>query len=222
MSAVVVAGRARWLLFGGFLAAVTSSSAGCAAVARVEEPAFVTTAKDGDFELRRYGPRVVAETVVSGDWSESGNEGFRRLAGYVFGKNGGRSKIAMTAPVAQRSSESGAKIAMTAPVAQRPEPGGAWTVAFMMPEGESLASLPRPDDPRVVLRERPPIEVAVVTFSGRWTEANMREREIALREWIRARGLRAVSEPEVNRYDPPFKPWFARRNEVWLEVAPAE
>jgi hypothetical protein len=88
-----------------------------------------------------------------------------------------------------------------------------------MPAGESLATLPQPDDARVVLEELPPVEVAIVRFSGRWTDAAMREKSDALRRWVASRDLRALGEPEVNRYDPPFKPWFLRRNEVWLPVA---
>jgi hypothetical protein len=198
----------------GAIVAAASSS-----VRRVEEPAYESKLQDGDFELRRYGARVVAQTVVQGAWSEAGNEGFRRLAGYIFGKNRGRAKIAMTAPVAQRAEDGkGTKLPMTAPVAQR-RAGDGWTVSFMMPAGESLATLPEPDDARVVLRELPPVEVAVVRFSGRWTDANMKERGDALRAWAAARGLSVLGEPEVNRYDPPFKPSFLRRNEVWLEVA---
>ena len=207
------------LALGAIGAAVAAASS---VVGRVEEPAYESKLRDGDFELRRYGARVVAETVVSGEWSEAGNEGFRRLAAYIFGKNRGRAKIAMTAPVAQRAEDGkGAKIPMTAPVAQR-RAGDAWTVSFMMPAGETLATLPEPDDARVVLRELPPIEVAVVRFSGRWTDANMKERAEALRAWAAGRDLSVAGEPEVNRYDPPFKPSFLRRNEVWLEVvAPA-
>lgn len=189
-----------------------------------EEPVHEVIAHDGAFELRRYPPRVVAETAVDGAWSEAGNQGFRRLAGYIFGGNRGRTKLAMTAPVGVRP---GVQLAMTAPVAQRPAPsapGGAsdagdgWLVTFTMPKGETLASLPVPVDARVVLRELPPTEVAVVKFSGRWTDDNMAQRTAALRKWVAARGLTVTSEPEVNRYDPPFKPWFLRRNEVWLEV----
>ncbi len=33
-------------------------------------------------------------------------------------------------------------------------------------------------------------------------------------------GLRAVGEPVWARYDPPFKPWFLRTNEILIEVAP--
>lgn len=199
---------------------VTASSVGCAAVGNVKEPKYVVKQSDGDFELRAYGSRVVATTSVPGTWEEAGNEGFRRLAGYIFGKNRGRSKIAMTAPVGQQARNESTTIAMTAPVGQQRD-GADWTVTFTMPEGETLASLPEPEDARVVLRELPPSLVAVVRFSGRWTDERMNERSDALRGWVGAKGLSPIGAPEVNRYDPPFMPWFLRRNEVWLQVEAA-
>ncbi len=181
----------------------------------VKEPSYSVETKDGDFEVRTYQPRVVAETVVQGKWDASGNEGFGRLAGYIFGKNTKRAKIAMTAPVAQRAESR--KIAMTAPVGQRRE-GDAWVVSFTMPEGETLESLPQPTDSRVVLRELPASRFAVVRFSGRWSDKRMLERSQALRVWAKSRGLTVAGEPEVNRYNPPWTLWFLRRNEVWLLV----
>jgi hypothetical protein len=167
-------------------------------VTDIQEPKYVL--QEGDFEVRQYGARLVAETTVAGEWSEAGDEGFRRLAGYIFGKN-----------------RRGAKIAMTAPVAQHRE-GDAWTVAFTMPAGETLATLPVPEDSRISLRELPPSRVAVVRFSGRWTDASMKEHEADLRRWASEKQLRVVGEAEVNRYDPPYKPWFLRRNEVWCQL----
>ncbi len=192
---------------------------GCS-VASVQEPHYVTQVRDGAFEVRSYGPRVVAETTVAGEWTEAGNEGFRRLAGYIFGKNRRASKIAMTAPVAQsprKPSEEGTKLPMMAPVGQQRE-GDSWTISFAMPAGETLGTLPAPEDPRIVLRELPPARVAVIRFSGRWTDANMREHETELRQWTKDRNLTVTGEAEVNRYDPPFKPWFLRRNEIWLPL----
>ncbi|MCE9578075.1 MAG: heme-binding protein [Deltaproteobacteria bacterium] len=184
---------------------------------RVAEPRFEITDRDGAFEVRRYPGRVIAETRVHGAWSAAGNEGFRRLAGYIFGKNRGRAKVAMTAPVGQRP----ATIAMTAPVGQRRDADD-WLVTFTMPAGETLATLPVPDDARVTLREVPPSEVAVAIFSGRWTAANLARHEAALRAWATARGLALLGEPEVNRYDPPFTLWFRRRNEIWFALATAD
>ena len=189
-------------------------------MAKIQEPHYVTQLREGDFEVRQYGARVVAETTVPGEWNDAGNEGFRRLAGYIFGKNRRGAKIAMTAPVAQalQKTNEGVKLPMTAPVAQHRD-GDSWTVAFTMPDGETLGTLPAPEDSRVVLREVPPARVAVVRFSGRWTDANMKEHEAELRRWTSDRRLTVIGEAEVNRYDPPFKPWFLRRNEVWFPLA---
>lgn len=202
----------------GFVAALSALATACAGVTRVAEPPYTVEFREGSLEVRTYGPRVVAETEVAGSFGDAGNEGFRRLAGYIFGKNKRKSEIAMTAPVAQAQAQEPKKIAMTAPVAQRGSPV-AWTVAFTMPEGETLATLPVPDDARVVLRELPPARVAVVRFSGRWTDENMGSHEELLREWVARNRLPVTGKAEVNRYDPPFLPWFARRNEIWLPLA---
>lgn len=199
------------------LAAIVTFAAGCSTMGNVEEAKHTTTSRHGAFEVRHYGPRVVAETRVSGTFGDAGNDAFRRLFGYISGKNRTQAKIAMTAPVAQRDAEPSSKIAMTAPVGQRLD-GDAWVISFTMPDGESLATLPEPEDPRVVLRAIGPRDVAVVRFSGRWTDANIDKQTNALREWLPTQGLVAESPPEVNRYDPPFVPWFLRRNEVWLTV----
>ncbi|MEO8461020.1 MAG: heme-binding protein, partial [Dokdonella sp.] len=82
----------------------------------VEEPAFKTVLKDGNFEVRDYPALVVAEVTVSGEQKEAASRGFRLLAGYIFGGNKRRQSIAMTAPVAQEPTSE--KIAMTAPVTQ--------------------------------------------------------------------------------------------------------
>lgn len=186
---------------------------------RVKEPRYSVEVAEGDFEVRAYAPRVIAETLVDGAFGDGGNEAFGRLAGYIFGKNTTQAKIAMTAPVGQRAESR--KLAMTAPVGQQ-RAGRSWRVTFTMPEGETLASLPRPLDERVTLREAPAARFAVVRFSGRWTDERMAERTDALRAWAQGRGLTVVGEPEVNRYDPPWTPWFLRRNEVWLALSPAE
>jgi hypothetical protein len=39
-----------------------------------------------------------------------------------------------------------------------------------------------------------------------------------LRQRIGERWLTAAGEPVFARYDPPFKPWFLRRNEIHISV----
>ena len=183
---------------------------------RVEEPAYTVEESDGDFEVRRYAPRVVAETVLTGTRDAASNEGFRRIAAYIFGGNHRREAIAMTAPVTQRSA--GETIAMTAPVTQRGD-GDRWTVAFTMPSAHTLRTLPTPDDARVALRLVPEQRVAVHRFAYGTNDTAVRARTDALLQWAAARGLRTEGDAELNRYDPPWTPPFMRRNEVWIALA---
>ena len=79
-----------------------------------ETPKYKILQQDGDFEVRQYEPRIVAEVSVDGEMDTATREGFRILAAYIFGKNAGQQSIAMTAPVTQAADP--VKIAMTAPV----------------------------------------------------------------------------------------------------------
>ena len=184
----------------------------------IEQPKYQVEAKAERFELRRYAPYVVAEVEVSGDQGQAVSQGFRKLAGYIFGANAGSAKIAMTAPVAQ--APKGEKIAMTAPVAQAPTGRGRWTIQFMMPSQYRIEDLPKPNDPDVRFAAAPARRMAVLTFSGVARGGNYLEHAGELQRWIAARGLRARGEPVLAQYDPPWTPWFMRRNEVQIEVAP--
>jgi hypothetical protein len=183
----------------------------------VEEPAFRVVEADGDFEIRHYAPVIVAETIVEGDWSGAGNAGFRRLASFIFGANDGGRKIAMTAPVSQHGS--GSKIAMTAPVAQERR-GASWVVAFTMPREYSLDRLPVPNDPAVHLRPVGERRVGAIRFSGLWDAERFGAKEAALRRWLASKGETTIGQPVTARYNPPWTPWFLRRNEILLELAP--
>lgn len=185
-----------------------------------EEPKHrVLEARDG-FEVRLYEPMVVAETIVAGEFGDGGNEGFRRIAGYIFGGNDGGRKIAMTAPVAQErrsGARDGTKIPMTAPVAQE-RSGEGWTVSFVMPSGQTLATLPKPGDPRVTLREVPARRVAAVTFSGTWGADRFDGIARELLAKLDANGFAPGGPPVYARYDPPWTPWFLRKNEVLVPL----
>lgn len=183
----------------------------------VEEPKFEVVEVEGDIEIRRYADTVVAETRVDGDFKAAGNEAFRRLAGYIFGGNDGGRKIEMTAPVAQVRN-GGTKIPMTAPVSQEKLDEG-WVVSFTMPSTFGLDTLPRPDDPRVMLRKVKGRRTAAIKFSGTWGPEKFEEKAAELRAALESRGLEADRTPVYARYDPPWTPWFLRRNEVLLYVA---
>jgi len=182
----------------------------------IEQPRYAVTLKDGDYEVRRYEPYIVAEVVVTGDQGQAVQQGFRKLAGYIFGGNAGSQKIAMTAPVAQKPA--GEKIAMTSPVTQAPNGKGSWTVQFMMPPSYTLQSLPKPNDTDIRFRVEPAREMAVLRFSGVARAPDYRERTEDLRKWAATRRLSIHGEAVLAQYDPPWTLWFLRRNEVMLPV----
>lgn len=182
----------------------------------VERPVYRVEVDSKPFEVRDYPASIVAGVQVSGSRSEAVNAGFRILAAYIFGANQRSDKIAMTAPVTQSGGE---KIAMTAPVQQSEAPGH-WEVCFTMPAAYRLESLPRPRDERIRMRPLPARRMAVVTFSGFWSDANLTSHATALAEFVKSRRLNPIGPPVFAYYDPPWMPWFLRTNEVQIEVAP--
>jgi len=181
----------------------------------IEEPAYEVTRKLGDIEVRQYAPYVVAEVLVAGSATEAGNKAFRILAGYIFGQNRGEKKLAMAAPVTQTAAP--VKLEMTAPVSQRAAPGG-YLVQFVLPKSVTLATAPEPMDQRVALRQVQPMRVAVIRFSGFWSDANYNKHLAQLEGTLREAGVQWASEPIYSRYNSPFTPWFLRRNEIWLQL----
>jgi hypothetical protein len=181
----------------------------------IEEPSYEVVQQLDGAEVRQYAPYVVAQVLVAGPAEQAGSEAFPILAGYIFGKNRGERKFDMTAPVTQAAVP--VKMAMTAPVTQAASAGGT-LVQFALPKGVTLATAPEPLDPRVQLREVPGHRVAVIRFSGFWSQANYNEHLAKLQAALRTAQLRWTGEPTLSRYNPPFTPWFLRRNEIWLSV----
>jgi hypothetical protein len=60
--------------------------------------------------------------------------------------------------------------------------------------------------------------MAAIRYSGTWSEAGYEENEALLEEFIEKRALIKAGEPVWARYDPPFMPWFLRRNEVLIPI----
>ena len=186
-----------------------------------EQQAYEVVRRHDDMELRRYMPHVVAEVTVGGAFEDAGNRAFRSLAAYISGANRGSRRVAMTAPVLQEpSTAAGEKVAMTAPVLQEPADNGGFAVAFVLPAALTLDTAPEPTDPAVSLRAVPERYAAVVRYSGRWSESAYARHREALERAVAAHGLTPVGEPRFARFNPPFTPWFLRRNEVVQDVEP--
>lgn len=185
----------------------------------VEHARYSVVASAGPIEIRDYAPQIVAETTVAGERDAAINEGFRRLAGYIFGDNRPGGKIAMTAPVAQERAQRGAgeKIAMTAPVGQT-RAGAEWKVRFTMPAQYALADLPRPNNPAVRLAQIPARRMAAIRFSGLVDETVLADKEARLRDHVKKQGLSPRGAAHYAFYDPPWTLPWNRRNEVMVEI----
>lgn len=181
-----------------------------------EEAPYTVLKTDDIFELRDYPSQILAEILVEGDLKDAGNKAFRPLFRYISGANKSRGKIAMTAPVSQE--QKGERISMTAPVSQQNKQGK-WAVSFMMPASYTMETLPIPDDPNITLRQVPARRVAVVRYSGVWSEEKYLLHKEKLEKWIKDNLLNVTGDPIWARYNPPYTPWFMRRNEILIPVA---
>ncbi|MGW0162929.1 SOUL family heme-binding protein [Mycobacterium sp. NPDC003323] len=170
--------------------------------AGTEEPFYLCEGRIGRAEIRRYGPRIAAQTAVTGDGQDARSAGFRRLAGYIFGGNDRADKIAMTAPVAQSGTDSGS------------------VIRFYMPSKWSLDTLPEPSDSSITVVEVPAARYAVLTFSGDRDRAAVAAKSAELLRELQGSDVTVEGDPVAWFYDPPWTLPFRRRNEVAVLLGP--
>jgi hypothetical protein len=166
-----------------------------------DEPLYVVERRIGDLELRHHAPRVEAHTRIPAlDFETALDEGFRRLAGYIFAGNDRHQSLAMTTPV------------MAVPRAS------SHSIAFVMPPGYGRSALPRPRDERVTLLEIPARRIAALRFRGRYTGENFLAQTRRLHELVIAADLDTTGQPIFAGFDPPSTLPLLRRAEIWIEL----
>ena len=180
----------------------------------VETPDYKIIRAEAEIEIRKYEPLIIAEVQMKGKREDTIGGGFRLLANYIFGNNIAKQDIAMTAPVQQQES---AKIAMTAPVQQQ-SMGDDWQVSFVMPSEYTMETLPKPVNERVILKKIPAKTFAVITFSGRNSDKNLKNHENQLMKYVSANEFLVIGTPKYAFYNPPWTLPHMRRNEVMIEI----
>ena len=161
------------------------------------EPKHTVEPRKNGLEIRHYAPVRIAETNVDAAWEDALDQGFHRLAGFIFGGNAQKQRIAMTAPVtAMRHAEG-------------------YALAFSMPEG---VDLPHPDDARILIRPLPSRRVAVLRFNGRHDDQSVEDKKRELMALVETSGFVPRGEPTFAGYDSPWTIPLLRRNEVWVEI----
>lgn len=182
-----------------------------------EQPSYKIVVKQDNKEIRQYDSYIVAKTTVEGSFKDAQSKGFRILAGYIFGKNKSKQKIAMTSPVVQKAESE--KISMTAPVVMLPNENKTWTMTFSMPSKFTLETLPVPEDERVKIEKVDGKLVAALTFSGFWNESKNAEKTQELTEWLKGHQDYQITSPAMFAgYNPPWTLPFLRRNEMLIEL----
>lgn len=203
-------------------AAALLTIAGCGmSRGNYEKPAYnLIYAEDSNeaIEIRKYAPKLIAQTTVTGTRDEAVRKGFRILADYIFGNNTAQSDIAMTSPVEQQQTSS-QKIAMTSPVEQTNAGENEWVVTFTMPSEYNLETLPKPNNDAVKIIETKPYKAVVLRFSGGSSKANLTKHIKELNAYIAGRkNLNTEGAVTMAFYDPPWTPSFLRRNEVMYHL----
>jgi SOUL heme-binding protein len=183
--------------------------------AAAEEPPYGVVRHEGSFEIRDYPALALAEVTAPGDRNSAAYSGFRKLAGYIFGRNARKQSIEMTAPVIE--ARAGAGMTTADPTGSSAGAQG-WVIRFVMPRELSVDALPKPDDQAITLREAPPARVAVVRFSGLAGDDAVAAKTVELQAFVKARGLSPIGPPVIAQYDPPWTLWFMRRNEIMMPI----
>lgn len=193
---------------------------------RVEKTEYSVLEVRKDYEVRLYPAHIVAQTTVKGSYKEALNEGFRIVAGYIFGGNTKKQSIAMTAPVVEQkvarktapATESASEsISMTAPVMATIE-GESHTIAFGMPRSYTLDTLPTSDDSRIQIVMIPERKMAAIRFSWYRTDSRVQSKKQELLNALGKDGVTVIGTPQYAGYSAPWTPPWMTRNEVMVEV----
>ena len=183
----------------------------------LEEPKYSVLKEYENFEIRNYASYLVAEVDIEGSYNKTGNEAFRILAGYIFGDNQSSTKMNMTAPVESEAIQPSERMNKTAPVFSNKNVNG-YTYRFVMESKYTQETLPVPNNSKIRITEIKDRVMAVISFSGRWSQKNFEKHEQILVNDLKNEGIGVASEAIYARYNAPFTPWFLRRNEIMFEI----
>jgi len=165
----------------------------------IETPKYKVVKTYDSFEIRQYDSMILAQTVIQEtSIKKSGNTGFRKVAGYIFGGNRNNQQIAMTAPVIM-------------------EVGDNTKMSFVMPSQYKMEDLPQPNSSEVKLVKAAPKKFAVLTFSGFASDEKINRKKELLREALKKEQISVKGDFSYLGYNAPWD-LFGRRNEVAIEV----
>lgn len=169
----------------------------------IEMPKYRVIKKLGEVEIREYPSLILAQTSLKkSDYDEEGSNGFRTVAGYIFGGNQSQQKIAMTAPVIMTMGDSS-------------------SMSFVMPSEYKMQDLPTPSNNQVKLIQENAKILAVIRFGGYSSSEKIQKYADKLYLELKNNKLETRGKLLYMGYN---APWDVtnRRNEVAIELVKAE
>jgi hypothetical protein len=165
-----------------------------------EKQPYTVLKTEGEIEIRLY-PSVTMATIQSTakNYRDLSGNGFRKIAGYIFGNNASGEKIAMTTPVHMDFQESGS------------------SMAFVMPSGYDETNLPKPNDPAVKIKKTEVEYVAALRFGGFASDEAIEKNTQKLDELLRQKGIKSNGHFRFLGYNPPYQ-LVGRRNEIIVSI----
>lgn len=165
----------------------------------IEMPQYTVIKTYNEVEIRQYPKMVVAQTTLPDTAMDKNmNNGFRTIAGYIFGGNDSNQKIAMTAPVVMTM-------------------GDTATMYFVMPKQYKKDQLPKPTSSKVKILEEGEKVLAVITFGGFSSAEKVALYREKLESVLNQHQLKTVGPYLYMGYNAPWD-LINRRNEVAIEV----
>jgi len=180
-----------YIVFQSFIAANAS---------KTEKQKYKLISKEENFEIRFY-PSATMATIYSNatDYKGLANNGFRKLARYIFGGNEQKQSISMTAPVRMNMSEKGS------------------TMSFVMPSKFNQSALPVPNDKSIIIEQSKPVYVASISFPGYASDAKIKLKKEQLVQILNDKHIKIIGEYSFLGYNAPYQ-FIGRTNEIIIPI----
>jgi hypothetical protein len=166
----------------------------------IETQKYRVVKKEHGFEVRFYPKATFATIRSSGaNYKQVASSGFRNLAGYIFGGNNQNKSIAMTAPVRMEMSEKGS------------------AMSFVMPEKYDMASLPKPNDATVEIKQSEEVYAAVIAFGGYANDEKIDDYKNKLVALLQKKNIKIIGNFNFLGYNAPYQ-FIGRKNEISIPI----
>ncbi len=165
----------------------------------IETPEYKVLKNIEDVEIRLYPNMIIAKTALQGNsFDKQGSNGFRTIAGYIFGGNDKNQKIAMTSPVVMSMGDSA-------------------TMYFVMPKSYKQSDLPTPSSPQVKIIEESAKTLAVISYGGFSSDEKIENYRAKLATILTKNEIKTKGDFMFMGYNAPWDV-IDRKNEVAIEV----